>query len=672
MSPRRLQAAGLVLGLIALGLVLASATLIDRRAPTVERILLSRTVGNERVALTHAAIDVVFSEPVQRSTAQVRFRIQPAVDGSFAWDGARTLIFTPDPKFPTATEFTVFVEPGFSDVAGNVNETPSERFTFRTVGLPVLASTAPANGSEAVPLEEPIRLTFDRLMDVELTERALRIEPAARYRATWSATTLILTPTEPLAPGTRYRVELGAEAADTDGNGLARPISLSFTTVALGLGVTSVLPADGSAGAPLGGPIAIVFDAPVDERSIAQSVRLTPPASGQLRVVPLPSDSAGAATAAPRVLLFVPDAPLAPHTTYTAQLRAATVRAAGTSNVASGRTWSFTTGSQLEVLQNQVLFLAARGGVQNLWVMNPNGSNPRQLTSELAPVTSYDVAGDGRTVVYAAAGAVRQLSLPGGRVATLTAPEDAEYAPRLLPDGSALILGRRDRASGRDEGIWLVPLRDEGPARALLPAGAPPLGSASAPGTLPDLDGRPTPWTALAGVSPDSGTALVPGVGRELTRVRLADGTTSLTGLRDPMGPVSWAASRGGFLVAARRSRDGVAGSWFVHSLGPPTPGPALAAWPATTGRGATVAVSGAPPTRLEYRSSWFAEPVALTAGTDLLDRQPAFSPGGEAVLFVRVLRAAPERSAGIWLVRVDRSGLRQLTPDGSDPRWLP
>jgi hypothetical protein len=501
-SARRLQAAGVVLGLVALGLVLASATLIDRRAPTVERILLSRTAGNERIALTHAAVDVVFSEPVQRSTAEVRFRIQPAVEGSFAWDGARTLIFTPDPKFPVATEFTVFVEPGFSDVAGNVNDTTSDRFTFRTVGLPVLASSAPANGAEAVPLEDPITLTFDRLMDIELTERALRVQPALRYRATWSATTLILTPIEPLAPGTRYRLELGAEAEDTDGNALARPIALSFTTVALGLGVSAVLPADGSAGAPLGGPIAIVFDAPVDERSIAQAIRLTPPASGQLRVVPLPGDSAAAAPSAPRVLVFTPDAPLAPHTTYTAQLRGASVRAAGTPNVASGRTWSFTTGSQLEVLQNQVLFLASRGGVQNVWAMNPNGSNARQLTSELAPVTSYDVAADGRSMVYAAAGAVRQLSLPGGRLTTLTDAEDAEYAPRLVPDGSALIVGRRDRASGRDEGIWLVPLRDEGrPARLLLAAGAPPLGSAAARDTLPDSDARPTPWTTIAAPS---------------------------------------------------------------------------------------------------------------------------------------------------------------------------
>ena len=61
-----------------------------------------------------------------------------------------------------------------------------------------------------------------------------------------------------------------------------------------------------------------------------------------------------------------------------------------------------------------------------------------------------------------------------------------------------------------------------------------------------------------------------------------------------------------------------------------------------------------------------------LTLAPDLLDRQPIFSPAGDAILFVRVPEADPTRSAGIWLMAPDGRELRQLAPSGSDPRWLP
>ena len=42
------------------------------------------------------------------------------------------------------------------------------------------------------------------------------------------------------------------------------------------------------------------------------------------------------------------------------------------------------------------------------------------------------------------------------------------------------------------------------------------------------------------------------------------------------------------------------------------------------------------------------------------------------AILFARVARDDPTHSAGIWVVGRDGRELRQLSPAGSDPRWLP
>ena len=46
--------------------------------------------------------------------------------------------------------------------------------------------------------------------------------------------------------------------------------------------------------------------------------------------------------------------------------------------------------------------------------MNPDGSNQREVTSELVPVTAFDVSGDGATIAYSAGGIVKRMSVTGG------------------------------------------------------------------------------------------------------------------------------------------------------------------------------------------------------------------------------------------------------------------
>lgn len=677
-SRRTLERAGLLVAVATLLGVLGSATLIDRRPPAVERISLSLTAGDPRVALTHSAIDVQFTEPVQRLSAQYRFRIAPAVEGTISWDGDRTLIFTPLAKLPVDARFIVRVEPGVVDLNGNVSDDAGPVFEFRTVGLPVVAGISPVDGAEDVPLDGPIRVTFDRLMDTELTPSGVRLEPTVPLRASWAGQTLTLAPTTPLEPATRYRVVVGDPAADTDGNRLSRSVSASFTTVATGLTVLKVIPADGAGGVPTTRTVAILFDQPLETSVSAGSIRITPPVSGQSRVVELPHDRPGASSpaAAPRptVLQFVAGSPLAAHTTYTVQLLAGAVRAAGSNDVAAGKTWTFTTGRPPAGLQNQIVFLSDRNGIRNVWAMNPDGTNTRQVTSELAPVTSYDVSGDGRSLVYSSAGRVHHLWLPEGSIRTLTAEGDAEYGPRVVPDASAVAVGRRDRATGTDEGIWLLPLRPErGEPRPLLPTGAPPLGSSDAsPAALASLHGT-SAWAAVGLFSPDGRTALLRDGSGTLMRVDVATGASTHTGLREPAGPVSWAPREAAFFVVATRTRDAASGSWFVpQEAGPAYEGPGLAGWGSRNGRGATVGLSSSEPGRMELRASGRDRGTLLPGSTDLLDRQPSFAPGGGAVLFVRARRETPDVSIGIWLVRVDGGGARRLSADGTDPRWLP
>ncbi len=741
MSRRTLERVALAVGVVVLGFVLVSATLIDRRPPAVARVSLSRTAADGQTALTHATIDVEFSEPVDRASVEQRFRITPSVAGALSWDGERLLIFTPAKKLPVGTEFAVHVEAGFRDREGNASTTEAPPFTFRTIDLPVVSEALPLDGATGVALDQAIRLSFDRLMDTELTAGAVRVTPPASLAPSWQGTTLLLTPTDGLASGTSYRLTVGSEAADADGNPLARPFTLEFETVSTGLGTLMRLPADGSAGASPLSPIAIVFDSPIDPGSVAGALTVTPPVEGRLEVIGLPRDDAGAGSPGPgstsspgvpagpgessspgaggpgvpspgatetqtgrpvgqstapgrvasptapplvgpaRVLRFTPNAPLAPHTTFTVRLRAGAVRALAAPQVAAGTSWTFTTGSVADVLQNQIVFLSARTGITNVWAMNPDGTNARQLTAELTTVTSYDVAADGRSLVYASAGRVRRLALPaGGALTEVTRPEFAEYAPRLVPDGRSVLLGRRERLTGADLGLWLVPLVEGAPAvRRVLGPGcaatgdtAPPMGSADAGEAAYATDGAAGPWSTRATISADGTLALVACESGALVRIDLATGVTSPVRLSDPAGTASWSSLGDAFLVAARSTGDaGERRAWSVPRRGPAAPGPAIAAWPAARADGAVAGISSTEPDRLAYQAG-VGSPIILTLASDLLDRQPVFSPAGASILFVRVPHDDPTRSAGVWLVATDGRELRQLSPTGHDPRWLP
>ncbi len=693
--PRRwIETLVAVVAVVALGLVLFNATLVDRRPPSVSRISLSATAsGDDHLAQTLTAIDLSFSEPVDRSSVEQRFRIEPYVSGTFTWDRGTTAIFTPARKLPSATEFKVTVDPGFVDTAGNPAANPAGPFEFRTVGPPIVASMSPSSGATGVATNSVVELQFDRLMDTASVEAALAVAPPVPHTASWSGPNLTLSFSSPLSFATTYSVTVGSDAADTDGSHLAIPFSGAFTTVAAGLGVSAVVPADGVAGIGIRTPIAIMFDGPIDPASIAGSIRVTPDIGGDLRVVDRTSDAAipapsavggaspPAAPASPpgagSVLLFTPSGPLAQHTTYTVELAPIVTRAGDPGQVAAGRTWSFTTGGQTTSAQNQIAFQSDRGGVRNVWLMNPDGSNPRQITTELAPVSAYDVASDGRSLVFAAGGAVRQMRIDGTDLATLTGPGFVEYAPTLTPDGSSVLVGRRD-VTGLDLGWWLEPLPGgsaAGPARQLLTSGAPPLDSAELTGDGLVPGPGVSPWASRASFDP-TGQWLLLG---------LPDGRVAHLDLRSdepepapvildfssPEGVPAWDAADVAFVVVGRaQAGDGlirVEPDGRGDTLLMPAVGPASVS--AYGGIATLVAPAGQ---HIGYTALASKGPVALTSATDLFDRAPEFSPDGSTLLFGRVLAADPTRSAGIWLCGLDGRDLRQLSTDGADPRWLP
>lgn len=693
MRRRAVQLGSVLVAVAALAVVLYNATLVDRRPPSVLRVALSApAAGDAHVGQALTAIDVEFSEPVRTATVEQRFRIDPYAAGTFSWDGA-TMIYTPSQKLPDDTAFTVTVAAGYEDLAGNAASAGLDPWQFRTVGPPTIASTVPVDGAADVATTTTVQLAFDRLMDTESVERAISFAPQAAFRASWSGQTVTLSPEEPLAFGTDYALTVATGARDTGGSPLREPVVIHFRTVAAGLGVSSTVPAPNVSGVSVRTPIAVVFDGPVDPASIADALRVTPAVGGDLRVVASPEDVAASPTASGSpppspsatggggtVLLLTPGAPLAAHTTYTVSLSAVVRGSSPGAGVATGRSWTFTTGGPSQSAQNQIAFLSNRGGVRNVWLMNPDGSNQRQITTELVPVTSFDVSATGDRLVYAAGGAVKLASIDGGDLRTLTQPGRFEYSPTFGVEARVVYLGRRT-ADGADLGWWEVPLEPgAGNERQLLREGAPPLGSSAQKAEVTD-PARDDTWARRAAVSDDKRRLLVLGADLRPVLVDLAATNPQAPlsiALDEAQAPPTWDRSSDAFLVVASAPSAGTAGNpavWRIAPDGTPTrvvQGTDSAAAAADGGIATIERTGTGAAAHLAYAPTRGSNPTQLTTATDLSDSRPSFSPDGASILFLRVKATDPTASAGIWVVDPDGRELRQLSTDGADPRWLP
>ena len=91
--------------------------------------------------------------------------------------------------------------------------------------------------------------------------------------------------------------------------------------------------------------------------------------------------------------------------------------------------------------------------------MNPDGSNQREVTAELAPVSGYDISGDGTTIAYGAGGVVKKMSHRAATTCTtLTPGGNFEYAPTFTPGRHGRRGGSARRQRRTDLGYWRYPL----------------------------------------------------------------------------------------------------------------------------------------------------------------------------------------------------------------------
>jgi Bacterial Ig-like domain/WD40-like Beta Propeller Repeat len=440
-------------GVLVLVGVLYVASTVDARAPGILEVRLTQPIGDEeRVALITTSLEVAFSEPVERDSAEQAVRVEPYVAGAATWSGS-VLTFTPNEPLELETDYRLIVGDGVRDAAGNRMTEVPEPFEFSTAGRPALAASDPADGATGVPIDSAVSLTFSTLMDTASVEEHLRVRPSFPHELRWSGEVLELVPTRPLQSDRAYEISVQPEAADIAGVALGDAISVSFRTVTTGLEAATVVPSDGVDGIAVTTPIAVLFDRPIDPDSVdAATLSITPEVAGILEVVPSP-DEPPAEDGAGRMLRFTPAGALPPNTTFEVQL-ASTPESVDGGSLAAPIAWSFTTGAPPPAISNGITFISDRGGIPNVWLMNADGTGQRQISAELAPVVDYAIAPDGLSLVVADGRRLVYQRPDGADRRILTDDEDLEFDPTYSPTGDRIAFARADARSGEGLGIW--------------------------------------------------------------------------------------------------------------------------------------------------------------------------------------------------------------------------
>ena len=81
--------------------------------------VVSVSPENKASAAVNKLVKVVFSEAMNQDTVEAGFAISPDIDGTLAWENARTLVFTPSLFFDEETQYKVSISATAADLAGN-------------------------------------------------------------------------------------------------------------------------------------------------------------------------------------------------------------------------------------------------------------------------------------------------------------------------------------------------------------------------------------------------------------------------------------------------------------------------------------------------------------------------------------------------------------------------
>lgn len=231
----------------------AFSTRAEDVRPKVTRIAPADGSTIDDLAL---AVELSFSEPVDRASFLGAFSVSPSVTGSFSWsaDGA-SCSFAPAQPWAWQTEYTVRISDSLADAEGNtLAEEVVSRFTVGTdCTAPAVVearnSVGGAAGGVALLAEDPqaapptathgwesdwgIAIAFSEPVLREGLEGSVSVQPPWDFEiedTSHASDRFVLIPRGRLARDTLYRLTIRRGIADLQGNATRADVSYLFFT----------------------------------------------------------------------------------------------------------------------------------------------------------------------------------------------------------------------------------------------------------------------------------------------------------------------------------------------------------------------------------------------------------------------------------------------------------
>ncbi len=202
-------------------------------APEVQGYSLKDTVRNISY---NAPIKVVFSQPMDHSSVEQAFKIDPNIEGTFSWEN-NSLLFMPKEPFKLGDSFKVSVNQSARSIFQKQLPGDYEE-NFVIVAAPQVTLFSPAPDSEDVPVDAKLTVHFDRPM-IPLTsldqanEKAINInvDPPIQGKAKWLGTSSMSFIPDKLAYATHYTVTIPAGTLSDEGGSTDKDFVYSFDTL---------------------------------------------------------------------------------------------------------------------------------------------------------------------------------------------------------------------------------------------------------------------------------------------------------------------------------------------------------------------------------------------------------------------------------------------------------
>ena len=211
---------------------------------------------------------IAFNEPPAVADGAALVSIEPAIEGSFVWDGDRTLLFQPAfPGWQRGGRYELRVHAGAAAIAVDYVH------AFTVGGALEVAYVIPGNGDREVPVEAQILVQFNRsvapltVLQEGPAPEVLEFDPPIAGQGEWLNTSLYrFTPSAGLEPSTRYRVRIPAGLTSAADGVLASDFEWSFATIQPA--ISGFEPPDGSKFVEPDGPFVVTFNQPMDRVSV--------------------------------------------------------------------------------------------------------------------------------------------------------------------------------------------------------------------------------------------------------------------------------------------------------------------------------------------------------------------------------------------------------------------